>query len=653
MLWGHQSYRQKARAVTTIDRRQLLRGAAASAAAALVAKEALILPAAHARGANDKLGEAVSLDGRPFPDYDYTRANKLPREMTGYWEKSFDIGGVTRTTKVYISPETPIRSYYAVIAVPDGVDTAEFLRKSSWRDVADRREEGLFVLEPGDNGWGTAEDEADYVDAAMSFYQSNRYFSIYGLHYFVGYGAGAPALEGWAVAHPLRVISQVYLDSPGLHSDYLSAYAGLEFDGTTDAPYTNVVFPDGFDLIRFDETVLPTWYIHPDQDSIAASLSYWQRANDTSETGTQDHTLGTVFRQRSASDRWMTSHAGSIAQVAVQERPISYLDKRTTSQIVDFMTYYTRYENFFAYGNQLYERADFAALGIEIRTMMVEGFIREYLVYVPRAAESRWGDEAPVVFVWPGNSQTDKVFIDATQWWKVAENEGFVLVIICEQYSNTSISVSHRDSNTFYRQLRELVINEYPVDPMRFYSTGQSAGSSVTQNFAIAFPEYFAAVASTSFTAAPNAAGTVSIDGVAYPASDQVIPNYHIYGYGDLEFLFGGLWDDTQNSLDSWAQYHLEVNGLTLSDVDDVAGVFTGWRDRHQTWTWRDPDLGIPVLKLTKNIYRSHNTMAEECPMTWDFLKHYSHEVDAVGNITRFYSPSGFDHPGDKAQLLP
>jgi hypothetical protein len=58
-------------------------------------------------------------------------------------------------------------------------------------------------------------------------------------------------------------------------------------------------------------------------------------------------------------------------------------------------------------------------------------------------------------------------------------------------------------------------------------------------------------------------------------------------------------------------------------------------------------------LKLTKNIYRSHNTMAEESPMMWDFLKHYSHEVDAVGNITRYYSPSGFDQPGDKIRLLP
>lgn len=123
------------------------------------------MPIAHAHGTDKKLGDAVSLDDRPFPDYDYTRANKLPREMTGYWEKSFDIGGVTRTAKIYISPETPIRSYYTVIAVPDGVDTAEFLRKTSWRDVADQREEGLFVVEPGEHGWGDAEAEAAYIEA--------------------------------------------------------------------------------------------------------------------------------------------------------------------------------------------------------------------------------------------------------------------------------------------------------------------------------------------------------------------------------------------------------------------------------------------------------------------------------------------------------
>jgi poly(3-hydroxybutyrate) depolymerase len=327
------------------------------------------------------------------------------------------------------------------------------------------------------------------------------------------------------------------------------------------------------------------------------------------------------------------------------------LSRSTTDQIVDFLTFYTRYENFFAYGNQLYERADYASPGIEVRTATIEGFVREYLVIVPRSARRLWRGEAPVVFVWPGNSQTDKVFLDATQWWSVAEAEGFILVIICEQYSNTSISVSHRDSNAFFLHLRETMINEYPVDPTRFYSTGQSAGSQVTQNFAIAFPEYFAAVASTSFTAAPNSSGTVSVDGVQYPASNRRIPNYHIYGYGDLPFLAGGLWDQTQNNLDAWAQYHLGTNGLALSDVDSLDGEFSGWRDRLQTWNWHDRDTGIPVLRLTKNIYRSHNTMVDESPLLWDFLKHYSLEIDSDGNAARYYSASAFRSPRDRKRL--
>lgn len=638
--------------MTTIDRRQLLRGAAVSAMAAAVAGP-LATPAAAVRPGSrpaPPLGPARPLDGRPFPEYDYSRANKLPREMTGYWEKTFDVGGVTRTAKAYISPETPIRSYYTVIAVPDGEDTGDFLRRSGWREVADEREEGLFVLEPGDGGWGDAVAELAYVEAAMGFYESNRYFSIFGEHYLVGYGAGAPALEAWAVAHPLRVIGQVHLDSPGLPEEYLSSHAGVEFDGTTAPTYTTVVFPDGFDLIRHDEVVLPTWYVNPGS-SAGASLAYWKRANDTADEGEHDGTLGTVFRQRHTSGRWMTSHAGPISQVAVQPRPLDHARPRTTDRIVAFLTRYTRYENFFAYGNQLDERADYKRLGVEVRTMTVEGYVREYLVHVPRSARRIWRGRAPVVFVWPGNSQTDKVFMDAAQWWDVAEREGCVVVIVCEQYSNTSVSVSHRDSIAFFRQLRDVMVRDYPVDPARFYSTGQSAGSGVTQNLAIAFPEYFAAVASTSFTVAPNAAGTVSLDGVAHPASHRPIPNYQIYGYGDLGFLEGGLWDDLDNQLDGWARYHLAANGLALADVDTVDGVFDGWHDRYQTWTWHAAGTRVPMLKLTKNNYRSHNTIPEETPLLWDFLRHYGHEAGADGSVVRYYSPSGFRRAGDQVRI--
>ena len=253
--------------------------------------------------------------------------------MTGYWEKSFIVNGETRTAKIYISPETPIRSYYTVIAVPDGVDTGEFLWKSTWKDLADQKEEGLFVLEPGKDGWGSAEDELAYVTAAMNFYISNRYFSIFGEHYLVGYGRGAPALEAWAAANPLKVISQVYVDSKGLGADYLNQFSTMEFDGTTAPGYTTVVFPAGFDLINYNEVVLPTWYINPDKRTISDSLAYWKTANDTVAFGVKDKALGRVYKQADDSGRWMTSYSGSISKVAVLDRPVSYWNKKTTSDI--------------------------------------------------------------------------------------------------------------------------------------------------------------------------------------------------------------------------------------------------------------------------------------------------------------------------------
>ena len=57
--------------------------------------------------------------------------------LAAVFTKSFEAGNRSRTAKVYLSPETPIRSYYTVIAIPDGADTAQFLRRSGWLGVAD------------------------------------------------------------------------------------------------------------------------------------------------------------------------------------------------------------------------------------------------------------------------------------------------------------------------------------------------------------------------------------------------------------------------------------------------------------------------------------------------------------------------------------
>ena len=596
-----------------------------------------------------------SLDDRDAPEYDYTRANKIPAEMTGYWEQSFDVNGTTRTAKVYISAETPIRSYYTVIAVPDGVNTAEFLWNSGWIATANARGEGLFVLEPGEDGWGSYADESDYVNAAIGFYSANSYFSIYGEHYFVGYGAGAPALEAYAVANPLRVIGQVYLDSPGLPSSFIESYASTEYGGENGS-YATIEFPDDFEKLTYAETVLPTWYINP-TDEAADSLAYWQAANDCESTPAADPTFGDVYPQADPSERWMTSYMGSISKVAVLDQPLNYQQSDTSAKIQDFLYYYSRYENAIGYANQLVIRADYEELGIEIGTMVVDGEVREYMIYAPESATIIWGDEAPVLFVWAGNTQTDKVFIDATSWWKVAKEEGIILVLPCEQYSASSVSVSHTDNDLFFQQLRELVLNDYAADPTRIYCTGQSAGSMATQGFAIAKPEYFAAAASTSGPSFPDADGNVRIDGFSganSPASNDMIPNFLIYGAGDIPFFAGSLWDGAEdNNLDYWADYFLTVNGLDLGD--DSTYTSTGWYDRFTNWTWAKAYEGfdVPVFKLSLNRFRSHNCTHEEMPILWDYLKHFSIEIDAADNVTRYYSPSGFKIPYDAIQIYP
>ncbi|MBP8718197.1 MAG: hypothetical protein KBI07_03805 [Candidatus Atribacteria bacterium] len=592
-----------------------------------------------AMGQEKQSGEftPLSLDGARVPAYNFWRANKLP--LTGYFEKSFEVNGQTRTAKIYISPDAPIRSFFTLIAVPDGIDTDTFLLESGWKDIADANEECLFILEPGEEPWGTPEEEQAYLDAAISFYSRNDYFSIFGIHYLVGYDTGGTALEAWAAAHPLHVISQVYIESESLSDDYYAQFATRYFDGKSSG-YTPIEIPEEI-KIAYNEVPVPTWYINSNLSKVAAGIEYWQKANDCVAEAVvdADYLYGSqVYAQSEDSDAWQTEYTGPISKVATLQKRFNIWDPQFSNTIYSFLTEYTRYDNTTAYGNFLAPRVPYG----ELHTMMVNGYSREYMIYVPDSAYELWPDGAPVMFVWAGNSQTDKVFWHATLWWKVADEEGLILVIPCEQYSSKSTVVSHADSDIFYRQLAELVTKYYKVDPTRFYATGQSAGSFASQGFGITNPEYFAAIASTSGLSSPNGQGPGAV--AAEDATYSMMPTYAIIGEGDIEWMTGTLFDDIENDLDQWAAYYLEANGLTLGDGSniEVNGRFT-------TWTWKN-EQGIPLVKYTQTAYRAHNCIPAEMSMLWDFAKHFSREIAEDGTIICYYSASGFKED-DKVEI--
>ncbi len=557
----------------------------------------------------------VNLDGAPAPAYDFQRANKLP--MTGYFEKSFLVGGDNRTARFYIAATAPVRSFFTVIAVPEGIPTTEFMVTSGWHAIADRKEEGLVLLEPGSNGWGDPKAEQAYIDTVMNFYSGNDYFSIFGISYLAGYGAGGTALEAWAAAHPLRVISQAYINSESQSEAYYSSLGTIYPDGRSSG-YTAVEIPEE---IRFplNDIPVPALFIHQEMDQISGSISFWKKVNDViqEKISDPDYLFGAdVYRQSPESDAWATAYTGPISKVATLQTGMDHLNPRLTRAIDGFLSEYVSYDNTTAYGNHLAPRKQYGA----IETMIVDGELREFQLYVPETAKSMWPEGAPVVFIFAGNSQTDKVFFHNTLWWKVADREGCILAIPCETYSRTSTTVSHASTGEFYEKLARHLIRNYPVDPTRFYATGQSAGSFACQGFGITHPEYFAAIASTSGLSYPSDEGGFGRIPRA-DASYEMIPNYCIIGQGDIGMMTGTLWDDTENMLDGWAAYFLEASGV--GPLGDGSNLET--QGRFMTWTWSN-DQGFPLFKVGRTLYRAHNCIPAEMPLLWDFLRHWSYK---------------------------
>jgi hypothetical protein len=347
--------------------------------------------------------------------------------------------------------------------------------------------------------------------------------------------------------------------------------------------------------------------------------------NDVNEQSTSEpgYLFGAdVFVQSENSDAWATAYTGPISKVAGLEKEVDILNPQFTSALYDFVTEYVSYDNTTPYGNHLAPRREYGEIG----TMLVNGELREFQVYVPGSAEEMWPGGAPVVFVFAGNSQTDKVFFHNTLWWMVADREGCILVIPCETYSSSSTSVSHASTGIFYEQLAHYITDFYPSDPTRFYATGQSAGSFAVQGFGITHTEYFAAIASTSGLSYPGDQGGFGRISTA-EATNKMIPNYCIIGEGDIGMMTGTLWDGTENMLDGWASYYLEANGV--GPLGDGTNINTN--GRFQTWTWANAQ-GFPLFQVGRTLYRAHNCIPAEMPLLWDFLKHWSYK-----NGVRYY----------------
>ena len=270
---------------------------------------------------------------------------------------------------------------------------------------------------------------------------------------------------------------------------------------------------------------------------------------------------------------------------------------------------------------------------------------REYLVYVPSGFSGR---KLPVLFVYPGNTQTDVIFFDCTQWYQVADKEGIVLVFVCETYGSP-VSVTHVDSYLYQTAMMEVLRRDIDghlasLDFTRIYATGQSLGSMTTQDMARVNPDFFAAVASTS-------GNTFAVNDLNFgtdASSDKPIPTMMLIGQSDLPGLMPDL---SSEALTKWANYFMKVNGLdktvTSKDANFGANTYSFENRRHDVYRWSNK-AGINVFAWGMTLIRPHNCYPSEMPILWDFLRNFARNSDG----SRSYSVSAFTVENDTLPLF-
>ncbi|MDD6212287.1 MAG: hypothetical protein PUB22_03975, partial [Clostridiales bacterium] len=624
---------------------------------------------------------------------DYSQAAQLP--LTGYYTKSISDG---RTVKVYISEEASVRSYFTVVAVPDGVNTYEFLRREGWIALADEKGEGLFVLEPGTDGWGSVEEETAYVNAAIDYLKKTRNtnnlstFSTFGEFYLAGYGKAAAPLEAWAAANPIFVISQAYINGESVDEATLETLGNVLYDGsntsgydpglTEDADFRATLEETGIEQIARKDVAVPTMFAG--NSYAQSSLAYWLAANDC-----ESNAVDGVYYQKKDSKSLVTQYANSqldaFAAHGISQVKLASADVKA-AEIYDFLATYTRYDNTFAYSNGLFLRLDYTSARVAAQKDAKDGEVlselsngaavlaksdvtlegngtveigimafadnnndgqndpREYLMYIPDGFE---GTKLPVLIVSPGNSQTDSIFMDSTLWWQVANKEGILVIIVTETYSSAT-GVSHANSDKFYESLicmlkEQTNGNQCDIDFNRIYGTGQSGGSMETQGFVRTHPEFYAAAASTSGLAIPRE-GAWLPEGVG-----GSMPCFLIAAQSDLGNLMDDLW--TSALATDWIEYLFKVNGMEDSDIGSADMPHTSINNnRTRLYTWANGQ-NINMIQYGYTLLRAHNCHPSEMPILWDFLEHFSFEKDDEGNFTRFYSESAFSE-NDAVEII-
>lgn len=556
--------------------------------------------------------------------------------------------GTTRPFLIYI-PEGAIPSAGpGVLVIPDsGMTAMEAYESSGWKEFADaqKRKPMIFFAEPLNGGqWNITED---YGTKAGDVEYLSELFGTQGLSgnqdlfliseaksYVYGYGDGGTLAHMTAMVNPIECSALATVGGSNVTDEYMAAAREAEAVNLGNFSVEN----SGFKLSDFPVAV---WIIDDSdraESANAAVLEYWKTVNGT-ETAAEAADGREAYIRREQPENPVNQDS---AAYTVYHSDVPGAAENCGKDLIE-----TIYSDFLDtimkwYGDPGGDMGiwhDVEEIGFVRYEEKIDGYLRNWYVYVPENVRSHPDMKVPVLFCCAGYQTQGDVFANCTGFYKLAEEKNFIVVypsqypVLSAENPNFSgwnglgmSSMSGQDDVAFLAQLKDKILEEYPMaDEGRFYLMGLSNGSSLSNLVFATRPELFAAITSASGSLFVDPAQVREMEEVQN-RTDTETPILTLNGEYDLSALGLDYVPNETNQLGGTIKLWTELNGTEMPD---------NWEENFAEFesTERFNELvyeknGIPLVQYAGIKFFPHTYMYEESVYMWEWMSRFTRSED-------------------------
>lgn len=524
----------------------------------------------------------------------------------GTFRASMKAVNTDREYAVYI-PECAHLSTPAVLVIPDGKkDAEEYLDSSGWKEAADRFGFLVFLV-------SGEEDEQELEQMLEEMRDRSCYVVNKCYMYLAGYGQGAEKAQRLAMRQP-------------------AAFSGLFLDGDCRIPEEEFAamdsVPSEHPYKPLSRVPMPLWMVTGEAwEGNLRVLEYWKRADLAQEEPYWKGGSRYYLPVENTVDSLIEELVGAKIRVTLREEGEGFGKTAPFRIWEEFFS--KQFRSVGITNGNLRAWRSAGEWGITFETMYVDGSRREWYQYIPTVMKRNPAYRAPLVVSLHGGGNMHSMFLSTTEWIKVAEARGFMVVFPAAALRtyDTSNWLPHAawnagdheemlDDVKFIKEMLEHLFLQYSIDKTRVYASGQSMGSVMGQRLLLTLPEYFAASGTTSGVLRGGFFGDYETPGIV---ENYRRPIWIIMGERDI----GGGTFETNPDAEKYVNYWTRRN--RTQPASQPAHYKTGGYD---TKVYHNSQ-GVPMVLFTTVDLKPHACTAQDSWFLYDeFFSKYSLNED-------------------------